>query len=88
MNKKSNHHILRAIWFILNRFSTETTTIEIITSGQPLYNCSAEDQRNVTWSGGPWDNVTKECDEGLLTDETFTNGQKRKYLINLTLICC
>jgi hypothetical protein len=55
-----------------------TTTISKAsptTSGFPLYNCNDRDQRDVEWTGEPWELVQKNCDEGIFTEEKFTNGK-------------
>ena len=59
--------------------SLDRTSTEEITSGVPMLECSSMDQRNVLWYGDPWQLVTKDCDDGLLTNETFVEGKMCKY---------
>lgn len=51
-----------------------------------MFNCSEVDGRNVFWEGDPWELVTKKCDEGSFTDETFSNG--KQYYIHYTTSTC
>ena len=53
-------------------YSTSTTKT---TTEDSLLNCRAVDGRNVLWEGHPWELVQKSCDEGCLTDNSFTNGR-------------
>ena len=59
---------------------TSSGATERTTTGIPLFSCQSTDKRNVDWEGDPWELVKKKCDEGIFTDETFSEGKMK--LIN------
>ena len=54
---------------------TSSDGSEKTTTGIPLFSCYSTDKRNVDWEGDPWELVQKKCDEGIFTDEAFSEGK-------------
>ena len=54
--------------------TTSESSQDSTTTENTLLPCSKRDGRGVLWEGKPEEQVEKGCDEGSLTNETFTKG--------------
>ena len=76
--KQFSYHVCDNSFNKLFSRSTQMTSSdasEKTTTGIPLFSCYSTDKRNVDWEGDPWELVQKKCDEGIFTDEAFSEGK-------------
>ena len=65
-----------SIFFSISSSTSEATKTSHLpsTTNVPQLSCSSIDKRGVEWEGDPWEHVNKTCDEGIFTNETFSEG--------------